>query len=246
MLIFIKRKNMVKKENQIKTSEFKIFKSVKKYNYRPRDFERLKTILFFKSVDKDTNLNDIDVSNLTQIGGFGEIEFFKKRNFYVDEWDVSNVKNFNRCFNDCKKFNCDLSSWDVSNGTNFEFFLHNCQNFNTYVNNFDLRNAKRFGFFFAYCHNFNQEVYNFVFNDRVRNLNYFFYNAHSFNQDITMWDVSKINNFDYMFADCKSFLQDLSNWDVSKARTFENVFDGSLMEKYPELMPKKFGKKYFK
>ncbi len=227
----------------MKTKFFKVFK---RFNHSPKTFLEYLNVLNNKANLKDPNLNDIDVSNLEKIGKFFLFNFFKANDFYVDEWDVSNVLDFSYCFSTCKNFNCDLSQWDVSNAENLNGMFFYCSNFNKSVNHFNIYNSTNNVEFFAGCLKFNKELYNFVFNPRADSLRSFFVKCLEFNQNISMWDVSNVVDFFQMFENTKKFKQDLRNWNVSKATNFAYVFSKSLMMKYPELMPEKFRKYYDK
>ncbi len=229
-----------------KLNEQKVFKSLSKYNYHPRTLDELKEIQIIKGTNEDPDLNDIDVSNLTEVKIFSDwgnkaLDFFSKNNFYVDEWNVSRVKDFTACFYNCSKFNSDVSKWDTSNGVEMRSMFLNCISFNNYVNNFDVSNAKTLFSFFNYCKNFNQEVYNFKPQNSISHM---FRVCEKFNQDISMWDVSNVKYMEYAFEYTESFKQDLNKWDVSNVVDWRRIFDGSLMEKYPELIPFKFRRKY--
>lgn len=230
--------------NSFSKNKFVFFKNIKKYNYFPKSYLELYQILREKSEKRQNDLNDIDVSRLQIIGGFGKLDFFQENNFFVDEWDVSNARGFQWCFENCYNFNSDISNWDVSNSTELFYFFKNCKKFNQPVINFETSNAEGVWGFFMGCLNFNQEVYHFKFNLKNRALNNFFSDCKKFNQDISNWNVSSIQYFDYVFYKTKNFKQDLSILDVSNAETWENVFKGSLMEKFPELMPEKFRSDY--
>ncbi len=230
--------NMINNENFL--NKFKVFKSLKKYNHSPKTFDEFLKILNKKSKLKDGNLNDVDVSNLVILNGFNRFDFFVENNFFVDELVVSNVKYFNFCFYNCKKFNCDLNKWDVSNGIVFNGFLYYCYGFNKEFSKFILKNAESVESFFSFCFSFNSSVNGIKFGNKVKKLNYFFNNCLEFNQDVSMLDVSNVEDFSNMFQNCKNFKQDLRNWNVSNAKKWKNIFKGSLMEKYSELMPERF------
>ena len=85
-----------------------------KYKYFPKTKQELKAIIK-KRIEKEGNevdLNDIDVSKITDMSGL-----FRGSNFDGDisNWDVSNVTNMNYMFYKCTNFNTDISDWDVSN-----------------------------------------------------------------------------------------------------------------------------------
>ena len=98
---------------------FRINKDTKvdKYNYHPKTKDELKKLIK-KLIDergKDADLNDIDVSEITDMAFlFNHVQMLA-HNIDISEWDVSNVTNMSGMFCDNKSFNCDLSKWDVNN-----------------------------------------------------------------------------------------------------------------------------------
>lgn len=239
--MYSKIQKLKQRLNEFNLSENRILKSLKKYNYRPKTEYELSEILKLKSDNKDPDLNDIDVSNLEQLVSFYNFDFFISANFYLDEWDVSNVFDFSNCFYYCVKFNSDLSNWDTSNGVKFRRMFDSSYTFNQSVKNFDLKNAEDVEYFFSHCLFFNNEVFIDVFNPKVKSIAFFFYDCHRFNKDVSMWDVSNVQNFESVFGFCKNFKQDLSSWNVSNATFWRGIFGGGAkISKYPELLPKKF------
>ena len=96
-----------------------------KYNYFPGTKEELQDIIK-QRIEKEGNevsLNDIDVSNITDMSNLFEGTDF---NGDISKWDVSNVTNMNGMFVGCKSFNKDISNWDVSNVNDMSrmFFLN--------------------------------------------------------------------------------------------------------------------------
>ena len=83
------------------------------YSYFPDDGDELKTLVkqLIKARGTEADLNDIDVSNVTDMDSM-----FKDSDFDGDisKWDVSNVEIMDYTF--CgAAFNGDISKWDVSN-----------------------------------------------------------------------------------------------------------------------------------
>ena len=93
------------------------------YNYHPTTRDELLELVnkLIEERGNDTDLNDIDTSEITDMYGM-----FKDSNFNGDisEWDVSNVKDMRYMFS-LSKFNGDISKWDVSNVKDMSFMFTN-------------------------------------------------------------------------------------------------------------------------
>ena len=95
------------------------------YKHQPKDKDELKKIIE-KRIDKnkDADLNDIDVSGITDMSNlFYNLD---PHNIDISEWDVSNVKNMRFMFQFCKHFNSNLSNWDVSNVKDMTEMFYEC------------------------------------------------------------------------------------------------------------------------
>ena len=86
-----------------------------RYKYHPKTKEELKDIIMQRIKDEgnDVDLNDIDVSNITDMSVL--FEKLKDFNGDISKWNVSNVTNMYVMFYDCHSFNQDISNWNVSN-----------------------------------------------------------------------------------------------------------------------------------
>ena len=95
------------------------------YNYFPKSKEELQDIILQRIKDEgsEVDLNDIDVSNITNMSNL-----FKRTNFNgnISNWDVSNVTNMQCMFLGCKNFNQDISNWDVSNVNSTGGIFYSC------------------------------------------------------------------------------------------------------------------------
>ena len=186
--------------NNYINEKLKIGKNAKsQYNYFPKDRTELRKILEERlKEDKNANLNDIDVSEITDMGldnnNESLFEDLDPHNIDVSQWDVSNVEDMSALFWGCENFNCDLSEWDVRKVKNMFALFKWCNNFKgTGLENWDVSSVELMNDMFSQCINFNC--------------------------DISKWDVSNVKTMSYMFYNCKKFDCDLDNWKVSNTVT---------------------------
>ena len=84
---------------------------VKEYHYHPKDKDELITLLkeLLEERGKDADLNDIDVSNITDMAN---MFYSSKFDGDISKWDVNNVTNMTELFYK-SNFNGDISKWNV-------------------------------------------------------------------------------------------------------------------------------------
>ena len=106
-----------------------INKDIDIYHYHPKDKKELKSLIdkLIEERGLEANLNDIDVSNITDMSYLFNVFNSNIHSFNGDIslWDVSNVKDMEGMFA-VSKFNGDISKWDVSNVTNMNNMFKNC------------------------------------------------------------------------------------------------------------------------
>jgi hypothetical protein len=85
----------------------------KVYNYHPKNKYELKELIkqLIKERGNDADLNDIDVSKITDMSELFSYSYF---NGDISNWDVSKVENMESMFT-LSKFNQDISKWNVFN-----------------------------------------------------------------------------------------------------------------------------------
>lgn len=126
------------------------------YTIKPRTYRLLKALIEERVMFDGPNadLNDIDVSAITDMELlFNEVSD-KIENIHIGKWNVSNVKNMRGMFERCKNFNCDLSNWDVSNVKDMENMFSRCEYFDCDLNNWDVSNVHDMARMFYKCSNF--------------------------------------------------------------------------------------------
>ena len=122
----------MKQLNQYLTEKFKInSKNVDKHNYYPKDIDELKELIrkLVKERGENADLNDIDVSEITNMSGAFDDNRLIVANINISKWNVSNVTNMEKMFAGQFRFDCDLSEWDVSNVTNMKKMFNSCLSF---------------------------------------------------------------------------------------------------------------------
>jgi len=110
----------MKQLNSYIVEKLKINKDIV-YHYYPKTRTELQSLLkkLLKERGNNADLNDIDVSNITNMSNlFKNSEF----NGDISKWDVSNVKDMNSMFYN-SEFNGDISKWDVSSVINIDYMF---------------------------------------------------------------------------------------------------------------------------
>ena len=166
-------------------------------------------------------VNDIDMSNITVIGG-NLSGLFQGSNFNhdVNNWDVSSVTQFGGCFRDTP-FNSSVEGWTFNvAGATCRNMFHSSSFNNPSANGWDVSNITDMSFMF---HNtpFNQNIGSWVVSS-VENMESMFFQS-PFNQNIGSWVVSSVENMESMFRSCP-FNQDIGSWNVSSVTTMRRMF----------------------
>ena len=164
------------------------------YTCHPKTKEELLEIIIKRteSDGSECDLNDIDVSNITDMENLFNAtahEIFKDFNGDVSMWNVSNVTNMYAMFAHCKKFNCNISHWNVSNVKTMRGMFFKCNAFNIDLSKWNMKHVEDIQSMFEECKNFNQNI------DR--------------------WNVSNIDNMFMTFNKCPTHPEwyDKDRWE---------------------------------
>ncbi len=167
------------------------------------------------------NLNNWDVSNITNMGGM----FDANANFNQDlnNWDVSNVTSFYAMFRGASSFNGDITSWDMGSATTLNRMFEGATSFNRDIGIWNVSNVTDLGYTFRQADNFNQDISGWD-TSSVTSLRQTFEGADLFNQPLDNWDVSNVISMYQTFNAAKAFNQPLNNWNTSNVRSMTRMF----------------------
>src|SRR5574344_214337 len=123
------------KANQISLSDLK---DINVYKYHPKTKDELKQIIEerIKNEGHECDLNDIDVSNITDMSNM----FYKSKfNGDISKWNVSKVTNMRYMFFN-SEFNGDISKWNVSKVNNM-YGIFSFSKFNGDISQWNVSNV---------------------------------------------------------------------------------------------------------
>ena len=141
----------------IESQNFLVNKKLKnrqqQYEYHPQTRHELKDTIINLLDKKITDLNCIDVSNITDMSWMFSVvdAYITVENIDISDWDVSKVTNMYSMFDKCHKFNCDLSKWNVSNVKNTKNMFYKCYTFDSDLSNWNISNITDMTDMFTGC-----------------------------------------------------------------------------------------------
>ena len=163
--------------------------NIRRYVYYPKNKAELIECIKEKidkeglgTEDKPLDLNDIDTSEITDMGLLfdaldGKLKDLSKNGYFdISDWDVSNVKNMEYMFYD-SNFTGDISNWNLSNVKSMGCMFRGSKftGKNGDISRWDVRNVS---------------IMSSMFHDS------------SFDGDISNWKVQKYIDIKRMFHNC--------------------------------------------
>ncbi|SHK91016.1 surface protein [Fibrobacter sp. UWH4] len=112
-----------------------------------KDDLRKKILAAIKQNGANCDLNFIDVSKITDMSDLFSDEDLSQFTGDISQWDVSNVTNMSRIFQD-SQFNGDISRWDVSKVINMVMMFRN-SDFNGDISKWNVSNVEAMSEMFA-------------------------------------------------------------------------------------------------
>ena len=198
--------------------------------YQAKDIDDLKNIILDRLSNGDTDLNDIDVTNITDMTGlFKDINIkleYKLGHIDIDKWNMINVVNAYGMFEDCTDFEADLSNWNVSNIRDMSYMFMNCHKFNSDLSNWNTTNIEHMTSAFFGCWNLYSELNDWDVS-KVRDMSFTFSYCEKFNSNLSKWNISNVEDMYKMFRGCESFMgKGIDKWKPSdKLRNYTYMFD---------------------
>ena len=211
------------------------------YNYHPKDFNELRSLLkkLLEERGKDANLNDIDVSQITTFyddrNGKGLFHDLDPHNIKIDRWDISNVTDMTYTFFGCSNFTGNLSNWNVRNVKNMNNMFFLCQNFTgKSLENWTPIKCENMASMFSDCEKLNCNLSKWDVSN-VEDMHSMFSFCKKFNCNLSKWKVDNVEDMSYMFYNCTNFKGNgLENWKPIKCKKMNNMFDDCYsLKNYP-------------
>ena len=170
----LKKNDLFDEKDEFDLERLELYNKIKN-KLKPNNNKELRLIIWYNIIEHGYNcdLNDIDVSNVTDMSWLFLWDVLHRFNGDISKWDVSNVTDMTSMFYETS-FNGDISQWDVSNVTNMSFMFGESK-FNNDISSWDV--------------------------SKVENMNNMFVNS-TFNKNISNWNVDKVTIHNFIFRNC--------------------------------------------
>jgi len=178
----------------------------------------------FWDSEMNADISHWDVSNVTDMSRIFEDAVFFNQN--LNSWDVSGVTTMADMFQDAEDFNGDISGWNTGSVTDMSSMFHSAGNFNQGLSSWDVSSVTSMAEMFDGADAFNADLSGWNVSN-VSDMNSMFSDARSFNSDLSSWDVSGVTTMAFMFSDASTFNGNISGWNPENVSTMESMFSGA-------------------
>lgn len=153
----------------------------------------------FEGTSVSTNLSSLNTAKVTSaVATFLNSDVAEI--VRIQRWDMSNVVNLSRMFENASLFNCPIGAWDIRKAEDLSFMFKGAAVFDRNLDEW----SKKLG--------------------NVTDMTGMFEGAKRFNGVVSHWDVSSVISMTRMFSGCAEFNQPLEDWDVSNVREMDSMF----------------------
>jgi surface protein len=178
-----------------------------------------------QNLDLTSVVDTPNLSSMTRVDNMFEDCTFSTIN-NLQNWDVSNIVEFESMFRNCSNFNQNISSWDVSGANSLVRMFNGASVFNSPLNSWNVSNVTTLNGIFNGASAFNQNLNSWDVSNVV-DMTDVFRNASAFNGNITSWNVSNVTTMYSMFVGASTFNQNIGSWDVSSVTNMFSLFSGA-------------------
>ena len=191
------------------------------------NFQTAVNLWFDNQAEANATYGHISNWNVSQVTDMSRA-FQNRAHFNEDigNWDTSAVINMTKMFNGASAFNQNIGGWNTSAVTSMNQMFDGAIVFNQPIGDWNVSSLLTMRMMFKNASSFNQDISNWD-TSSVITMNQLFEGAAAFNQPIGDWNTSSVTTMGYMFKNASSFNQDIGGWNISSVTAIHGMFEGA-------------------